>query len=81
LRYSRAIPWRSGSANSERAAERIARAFATEQAPARASRELRSKLENYRLAKVRANLSASSPPHAAATELVREHRLYALERL
>jgi hypothetical protein len=62
------------------AAERIARSFATEHTLAQASRELRSKLENYRLAKLRANLRASSPLHAAATELVHEHRLYALER-
>ena len=62
-----------------RAADQIARSFATEQALAQASRELRSKLENYRLAKVRANLGASSPLLAAATELVREHRLQALE--
>jgi len=58
----------------------IARSFGTEQALAQASRELRSKLENYRLAKVRANLGASSPLHAAAAELVREHRLSMLGR-
>ena len=62
-----------------RAAEQIARSFSTEQALAQASRELRSNLENYRLAKVRANLSAPSTLHGSATELVREHRLYALE--
>lgn len=62
------------------AAMQIARSFGTEQALAQASRELRSKLENYRLAKVRANLGASSPLHAAAAELVREHRLSMLER-
>ena len=63
-----------------RAAAQIARSFGTEQALAQASRELRSKLENYRLAKVRANLGESSPLHAAAAELVREHRLSMLER-
>jgi hypothetical protein len=62
------------------AAAEIARSFGTEQALAQASRELRSKLENYRLAKVRANLGESSPLHAAAAELVREHRLSMLER-
>jgi hypothetical protein len=62
------------------AAAQIARSFGTEQALAHASRELRSKLENYRLTKVRANLGTSSPLHAAAAELVREHRLSMLER-
>jgi len=62
------------------AAAQIARSFGTEQALAQASREMRSKLENYRLAKVRANLGTSSPLHAAAAELVREHRLSMLER-
>lgn len=69
-----------GSQRMLRAAAQIAHSFETEEAPAQASRELRSKLENYRLAKVRANLGASSPLHGAATELVREYRLHALER-
>lgn len=64
-----------------RAAAQIARSFGTEQALAQASRALRNKLENYRLAKVRANLGASSPLHAAAAELVREHRLSMLDRI
>jgi len=63
-----------------RAAALIARSFATEQALAQMSRELRSKLENYRLAKVRAKLGTSSSLYAVATELVREYRLYVLER-
>ena len=62
-----------------RAAERIARSFAGEQAVARASSALREKLERYRLAKVRSTLGASSSLHAAAAELVLEHRLHALE--
>ncbi|HSD42757.1 MAG TPA: hypothetical protein VLD36_12930 [Burkholderiales bacterium] len=62
-----------------RAAERIARSFATEQVVAQASPALREKLERYRLAKVRSNLGAARSLHAAATELVRELRLYALE--
>jgi hypothetical protein len=63
-----------------RAAERIGRSFATEQALAQASPALRDRLERYRVAKVRASLGVPSSLHAAATELVREHRLYALER-
>jgi len=63
-----------------RAAIQNARSFGTEQALAQASRELRHKLENYRLAQVRANLGTSSPLHAAAAELVREHRLSMLDR-
>ena len=63
-----------------RAAARIASSYETEQALAQAGRALRGKIETYRLAKVRANLGASSTLHAAATELVREHRLHLLER-
>jgi len=63
-----------------RAAIQNARSFGTEQALAQASRELRHKLENYRLAQVRANLGASNSLHAAAAELVREHRLSMLDR-
>jgi hypothetical protein len=63
-----------------RAADRIAASFSTEHALKQAAPTLRSKLECYRLAKVRSNLGASSSLHAAATELVREHRLSALER-
>jgi hypothetical protein len=63
-----------------RAAEQIARSFATEQARAQARPALRDALERYRLAKVRANLGASSSLHAAATDLPGERRLYVLER-
>jgi hypothetical protein len=69
-----------GKQQTRQAAERIARSFATEQALAQASRESRSKLENFRLAKVRANLGASSSVHAAALELAHEHQLHVLER-
>lgn len=58
-----------------RAAAQIARSFGAEQALAQASPALRDRLERYRLAKVRASLGAPSTLHAAATELVREHRL------
>jgi hypothetical protein len=61
-------------------AEQIACSFATEQARAQARPALRDTLERYRLAKVRANLGASSSLHAAATDLRGEHRLYLLER-
>lgn len=63
-----------------RAADRIAESFSTEHALMQAGRTLRSKLECYRLAKVRSNLGAAATVHAAATELVREHRLHLLER-
>lgn len=63
-----------------RAAMQIARSLGTEQALAQTTPELRSKLENYRLAKVRANLGASNSLHGAAAELVREHRLFMLDR-
>jgi hypothetical protein len=62
------------------AADRIAASLSTEHALMQAGRALRSKLECYRLAKVRANLGTSTALHAAAAELVREHRLHALER-
>jgi hypothetical protein len=45
-----------------------------------AGRALRSKLECYRLAKVRASLGTPTSLQAAADDLVREHRLYVLER-
>jgi hypothetical protein len=63
-----------------RAAEQIARSFAAEQALAQASPALRDRLECYRVAKVRASLGVPSSLHAATTELIREHRLHALER-
>lgn len=63
-----------------RVAARIAASFSTEHALKQAGPTLRSKLECYRLAKVRSNLGASSSLHAAAIELVREHRLNVLER-
>ena len=63
-----------------RLADRVAAPFSTERALNHAGPTLRSKLECYRLAKVRSNLGASSALLAAATELAREHRLNALER-
>jgi hypothetical protein len=69
----------SGRHRTLRAAERITRPFASEQALAPASPALGDKLERHRLAKIRARLGAPSPIHAAATALVREYRLCALE--
>jgi uncharacterized membrane protein affecting hemolysin expression len=66
--------------NTLRAADQIARTFCIEQASAAATSALWDRLERYRLAKVRANLGAPSSLHAAAAELVREHRLSMLER-
>jgi hypothetical protein len=63
-----------------RVANRIAASFSTEHRLNQATPTLRSKLESYRLAKVRSNLGVSSSLHAAATELVREHRLSTLEQ-
>jgi hypothetical protein len=63
-----------------RVANRIAASFSMEHAFMEAGATLRSKIGCYRLAKVRSNLGASSSLHAAATELVREHRLHALEQ-
>lgn len=70
------INWR----HTLRAAEQIARTICIEQASTAASSALWDKLERYRLAKVRASLGAPSSLLAAATELVREHRLSWLER-
>lgn len=63
-----------------RAAERIAHSQATERGPWRASPKLQQSLDRYRVANVRAKLGAPSELHAAAAELVREHRLSMLER-
>ena len=68
-----------GTQRTLRAAARIARSFAAEQALAQASPALREKFERYRVEKVRASLGVPNSLHAAATELVLEHRLYALE--
>lgn len=63
-----------------RAADRVARSLSSEQALAQVSPLLREKLERYRLAKLRVHLGSASPVHAAAEELVRENRLFNLER-
>jgi hypothetical protein len=71
---------RVGRQRTLRAAEQITHAFASEWALGRARPALRHKLERYRLARVRANRGATSSLHAAAVELVREHRMHVLER-
>ncbi len=74
------IVGRLGRMRTLKAADRIARSFSTQEALAQASPILRGKLEQYRLAKVRRNLGASSQMHIVASELVAEHRLFSLER-
>jgi hypothetical protein len=63
-----------------RAADRIATAYSTEQALARASLFLRQKLESYRRARLGAGVGGLKSMHAAATELVDEYRLFKLTR-
>lgn len=69
-----------GRMSTLKAADRIARSFSTQAALARASPVLRGKLEQYRLAKLRRHLGASSHVHMVASELVTEYRLLSLER-
>lgn len=62
-----------------RTAEQIARSLSKGDARLQVSRELRNKLERYKLSKVRANLGASSALGEAAADLVREYRISRLE--
>ena len=75
----RLVKW-VGRQRTLRSANQIARSFASEQALRRASPEIRRKLERYRAARVRESLGAPNSLLPAATELVCEHRLHALEQ-
>ena len=62
-----------------RAANRIAASYSTQQALTRTSPLLQQRLDRYRVVKLRAGLGTSDLMHAAASELVEEHRLFRLE--